>query len=427
MKVRTCGSMKIIFRLAVICAIALSACASGPSQLPDEWHAFRLNPELNAVVAPNSAFVAQWTFKTHGGISSSPTLSGDTLFVASNDGSLYALDLRTGHLRWKYTAGNDLMTAPLVVQNTVIVGEGNNYGTNFYPNDYLLLGTGSNSIIGVDKTTGKQQWRFFVPGSAMPTGAIINGGYVHHDASGMLFALGATDGKYRWREYLRSTATMAAANNFRGNTVVTAGDYPNDVIAFDGTNGKVIWRTHFSDQDASFDDCPPASDGRNIYAMYLAHPADSKFGFVGYTTPGIEHAYALDGTTGRFLWDDALVRGTVPINNSATIPLVYGHTLYLGSAIVPRIFAIETKTGKLRWQLHISGTMKGGLAAVNGVVYFGDDSGMLWALDSATGTVRGRKRMPDGFNVGSPIIVGETLIIGSKKGYVFAIPLSAIR
>ena len=72
----------------------------------------------------------------------------------------------------------------------------------------------------------------------MPTGAVVNGVYLHHDAAGMLFALGAADGKYRWRTYLQSTATMVAANNFRGNDVVTAGDYPNSVIDLDGITGR---------------------------------------------------------------------------------------------------------------------------------------------------------------------------------------------
>lgn len=420
--------MRSLLRLAAACAVGLSACATGAAQqLPQEWLSFRLNPELNAVVAQGSDIAAHWTFKTGGGISSSPTISGHTVFVASNDRSLYALDLRSGRLRWKFTAANDLMTAPLIAGDTVIVGEGNNYGTNFTPNSYLLLGRGSNSIIGVDKATGKQRWRFFVPGSAMPTGAVVGGMYLHHDASGMLFALNADDGKYGWREYLRSTATMAAANNFRGDSVVTSGDYPNDVLAFDGLNGRILWRTHFSDSGASFDDCPPASDGRNVYAMYLARPADSKYGFVGYTTPGVEHAYALDGMTGKVLWDVPLARGIVPINNSAAIPMIYNGVMYLGSAIVPRVFAIDTRTGKLKWQMKIDGTMKGGLAATDGVVYFGDDSGTLWALDATRGTTVGRRRMPDGFNVGSPIIVGKTLIIGSKKGSVFAVPLAELR
>jgi outer membrane protein assembly factor BamB len=51
---------------------------------------------------------------------------------------------------------------------------------------------------------------------------------------------------------------------------------------------------------------------------------------------------------------------------------------------------------------------------------------MLWALDAANGAVLGAKRLPVSFRVGSPIIVGKTLIIGSDSGDVFALPLSSI-
>ena len=413
----------------VFIAIALAlvpACSSARSQLPRQWTAFRYNPELNAVVARRSGIDVRWTFKTDGGISSSPTLSGNTLFVASNGGSLYALNLLTGKLRWRFKAHNDLMTAPLVTGRTVIVAEGNNYGTNFDPNNYLLLGTGSNRILGIDAVTGVRKWKFAVPASAMTTGAIVDGMYEHHDASGMLFAVDAATGKYRWREYLKSSATMSAANRFRGNDVVTAGDYPDDVIAFDGKTGRILWRKHFPNESAAFDDCPIASDGTDVYGMYLARPAGSKYHFVGYTTPGIEHAYALDGKTGRLLWDTTLVSGTVPINNAASIPLVYRGMLYVGSAMRRTLFAVDTRTGKIRWRLHVDGKVKGGKVAVDGVVYFGDTSGTLWAVAATSGKVLGKKQMPDSFNVGSPIIVGRTLIVGSKKGYVYALPLDSL-
>ncbi len=416
--------MKKLVFIAVALAL-FPACSAARAQLPRQWTAFRYNPELNAVVARKSGMSVRWKFKANGGISSSPTLSGDSLFVASSGGSLYALNVRTGKLLWRFKARNDLMTAPIVTGQTVIVAEGNNYGTNFDPNNYLLLGTGSSRILGIDAVTGAQRWKFAVPASAMSTGAIVDGMYVHHDASGMLFAIDATTGKYRWREYLQSTATMSAANRFHGSDVVTAGDYPDDVIAFDGKNGRILWRKHFPNDSAAFDDCPLASDGTDIYGMYLAHPAGSRYKFVGFRTPGIEHAYALDGRTGRLLWDRTLVPGNVPINNAASIPLIYRGMLYVGSAISRTVFALDTRTGKIRWKLRADGKVKGGKVAVGGVVYFGDTAGTLWAVNAASGKVLGRKRIADSFNIGSPIIVGRTLIIGGKKGYVYALPLDS--
>ncbi|MGH8164958.1 MAG: PQQ-binding-like beta-propeller repeat protein, partial [Rhodanobacteraceae bacterium] len=65
-----------------------------------------MNPELNPVVARDSAFSVNWSYKTGAGISSSPTVSRGTLFVASNDGKLYAFDLQTGRVKWRFAAEN---------------------------------------------------------------------------------------------------------------------------------------------------------------------------------------------------------------------------------------------------------------------------------------------------------------------------------
>ncbi len=49
------------------------------------------------------------------------------------------------------------------------------------------------------------------------------------------------------------------------------------------------------------------------------------------------------------------------------------------------------------------------------------------AVDTKTGRAIGDKKMPSGFNVGSPIAVGQTLIVGSRTGSIYAVPLSEIR
>ncbi len=393
--------------------------------LPLEWTSFRLNTDLNPVLAPAQNISLQWTFRTKAGISSSPTVSGDTVFIAGNDHHVYALDIRNGALRWDYAASDEVMTAPLVYENTVIVGEGNQRSdrTMFFPPDYMLMGDGSNSIIGLDAQTGKELWRRRVPGTAMPTGAIVGGNYIEHDGAGMIFAFGAKDGTYRYRAYVGSSASMVAANNYRGSAIVTGGVFPNAEIAIDGATGNVLWRTPFPAQDGGFNDCPPASDGRTIFATYNAHPSDSKYGFVGYQTPAVQHAYALDGDSGRVLWNVALVRGVLPINNSTAIPMLYDKVLYLGSAMVPKMFALDAVTGKELWTLTVEGPVKGGVVASDGTIYFGDLAGYFWAVDARSGAVKGKTKMIDGFNVGSPIIVGSSLIVGTATGYVLAMPL----
>jgi len=429
-------------RAALLLAVALAAATIATKQvfaqssprpaslnLPLEWTSFRLNPELNAVLAPTQNISVKWTFKTKEGISSSPTVSGDTVFVASNDHHVYALDLRTGAVRWDYMASDEVMTAPLVYHNTVVVGEGNNHadGSMFFPPDYMIMGDGTNSIIGIDASTGKELWKRRVPGTAMPTGAIVGGNYIEHDGAGMLFAFRVTDGAYRYRSYVGSVASMVAANNYQGNAVVTGGDFPNAEFAFDGLTGDVLWRTPFPATDGGFNDCPPASDGHTIFATYNARPDDSKYGFVGFKTPAVQHAYAVDGATGHILWNVPLVRGVLPVNNSTAIPMLYDGVLYLGSAMAPTMFALDGASGKVLWQLQVEGPIKGGVVAKDGIIYFGDLKGYFWAVDAKSGSVKSKTLMIDGFNVGSPIIVGQSLIVGTAKGYVLAMPLKDLQ
>jgi outer membrane protein assembly factor BamB len=52
--------------------------------------------------------------------------------------------------------------------------------------------------------------------------------------------------------------------------------------------------------------------------------------------------------------------------------------------------------------------------------------GYLWALDAASGRVVGVRKTATSYNVGSPIIVGKSLVIGTNTGRIMAIPLSAL-
>jgi glucose dehydrogenase len=144
-------------------------------------------------------------------------------------------------------------------------------------------------------------------------------------------------------------------------------------------------------------------------------------------SPAIEHAYALDAKTGAKLWDVPLESGTLPPRNEAAIPLYANGVVYLGSAIAPYMHALDAATGRLLWKCKVHGPVKGGIVLVDGDVYFGDLRGYLWAVDAKTGAVIGDEKMPSGFNVGSPIAVGKTLIIGSRTGSVYALPLREIR
>jgi predicted MPP superfamily phosphohydrolase len=61
-------------------------------------------------------------YKTGDTIQSSPVLVGDTLYVSSFDGKLYALDAASGKRRWAASTGGPLFATPYVSDETVYVG-----------------------------------------------------------------------------------------------------------------------------------------------------------------------------------------------------------------------------------------------------------------------------------------------------------------
>ena len=55
-----------------------------------------------------------WTYDTGTDIESTAAIENGTVYVGSLDAHLYALDLQTGELRWKYEAREEIKSPPSV-------------------------------------------------------------------------------------------------------------------------------------------------------------------------------------------------------------------------------------------------------------------------------------------------------------------------
>ena len=58
---------------------------------------------------------------------SSPAVVDGVVYVGSNDDYVYALDARSGELRWRYETGGDVDSSPAVVDGVVYVGSEDDY------------------------------------------------------------------------------------------------------------------------------------------------------------------------------------------------------------------------------------------------------------------------------------------------------------
>jgi outer membrane protein assembly factor BamB len=348
------------------------------------------------------------------------------VYIGTNAGTLYAIRATDGRISWKHHAGNALMSAPLLYRGLVIVGEGNENTPHPAGGAPVHVGTGESALIAFDRKSGARRWISRLHGSGMPTPAIVHGVLVHHDGSGRITGMDPMTGRLLYERNLHSIASMSAALPIDATSYVTSGVLFNAVWKIDAGSGRVQWRSSAFPRDASgIGDCPLASDGARVFGEYVVPDGASQASPTGQNAR--EYAYALDAQSGALLWNMPLEEGPLPINNEAGIPVVDRGVVYIGGATAPWVNALDAKTGRVLWRKHIYGPVKSAFVVKDGALYFGDLSGYLWALDARTGAVIGGESLPTSFNVGSGIAIGNTLVIGSFTGEVYAVPLQNIR
>jgi alcohol dehydrogenase (cytochrome c) len=248
---------------------------------------------------------------------------GGLLYLATLDAHLVALDAQIGRVRWDVEIGRveDNLSAtspPLVVGDKVVVGIG---GGDFPSRGF---------VDAYDATTGKRLWRFYtVPAkgdSAAPTWkdeSFETGG-------------GATwmNGSYDPELNLIYWGTGNPYPDYDGDARQADNLYTNCVIALDPEKGELRWHYQFTPHDVW--------DYDGVNEMVFAEVRHR-----GRTVKALLHAdrnghvYAIDRTTGKFLYAKAFVRVTWakgfdqegrPIVDAAKFPTYEGVQVCPGAA-----------------------------------------------------------------------------------------------
>jgi outer membrane protein assembly factor BamB len=94
-------------------------------------------------------------FETDGSIVGSVALYGDTLFVGSSDGRLYALDLNLKE-RWRFETEGKIWSTPVVDQGVVYIA------------------SADHNLYAIDAESGNEVWRFETDAAIMSTPLVAN-------------------------------------------------------------------------------------------------------------------------------------------------------------------------------------------------------------------------------------------------------------
>ena len=302
-------------------------------------------------------------------------VAGNTAYVGSGSGYLFALDVENGEVRHRYAAGAAIEYAPVAADGVVYAASADGY------------------LHALDAGTFLPLWRFRTGDGAASSPAVAGGTVYVGSNDGHVFALDAGDGEEIWRfrpdAYPRMAPAVAAG-------VVYVASYDGTVYALDAASGGELWRfeTRF------FVKLGPVIAESIVYLFAGAY--------------GEDFVIALNAASGRELrrhaLDDfwrkspALADGVFYI----TYPWDY-------------VLALDAASGEELWRFEAE-FVESGPTVYQGVIYVGADrSKTLYALDAADGQVLRRyKTGSHGFNAQT---VSDGVIYASGTGgHLYAFP-----
>jgi alcohol dehydrogenase (cytochrome c) len=367
---------------------------------------------------------------------------GERLYKVNFQGTLVALDAKTGQVLWEtevasYKAGLSLTAAPLVVKDKVIVGmAGAEFGVRGFLDAY-------------DAETGKRLWRFHtVPAPGEPGGDTWGPGDAWRRGGGSTWVTGSYDPELN----LLYWGTGNPAPDMNGDSRPGDNLFTCSVVALDADTGQYRWHFQFTPHDLHDWDATeelPLVDltvaGKPVKAVLQAN----RNGFF----------YTLDRVTGKLVaakpytkvtWASGLDANGRPIltpgqepseRGTRTCPGLGGGHNWQPTAYSPQtglyyfgstdgcqmyyktegdyvegqwymlstagnlpgeeqtgsLIAVDPVTAETKWRVPLRNAPNGLLATAGGLVFTGDGDGYLVAFDARSGEIRWR------FNTGGGI------------------------
>lgn len=136
----------------------------------------------------------KWEYETEGSIYSSPAVSGGTVYCGSNDGHIYALDAKSGEQKWKYRTEGFVEGSPAVCEETI-----------YCVSNFITIGKGGDSkfsacICALDAKDGGQKWSQKYEYRVFSAPSVCGETIYCKSGKGELYALDSSSGKEKWKK-----------------------------------------------------------------------------------------------------------------------------------------------------------------------------------------------------------------------------------
>jgi outer membrane protein assembly factor BamB len=365
----------------LVVATIFSACAPGPVVEESAPKAetdvmFRGGPthagiyETEGVEAAPSVL---WKFATGGRVLASPAVVAGKAFVGSDDGTVYAIDTRTGTEVWRFETGEPVRSSPAVADGRVFFGS---YDGNFY-----ALNADTGKLIWRFVTTGERRWRAVNLDGMRPAGelysdpwdffqsspAIVDGVIYFGTGEGVLYALDAETGTARWTF---ETADTIHSSPAVADGTVYFGNMESRLYAVDADTGEPRWHYQAGTDSNSF----------NQHGLQSSPAVANGRVYIGGRDGGV---HVVDAQTGEAVW-----KFDTSMSWVLGSPAVAGNSIYFGTSDTSKLYAVDATTGEPLFSTSSETCIFSSPAIVGETVYVGTCGGVLFAIDAVSGETR---------------------------------------
>lgn len=368
--------MKRVSALAWIAAalLGLAACSSADKPKPTPLEE----------VAPKIAGRQVWSSSIGRiGFPMVPAAQAGVFFVAAGDGSVLALQGETGQVLWRASTGEPISAG---------VGSDGRYTS---------VVTRGNEVVTFDN--GRELWRKRLPSSVVTPPLVAGERVFVMGVDRAVHAFDAFDGRRLWvlqRPGDALTLAQASVVTAFGNTLLVG--QGARLAGVDPLRGTVQWEVPMA---------TPRGTNEVERLADLIGPA-LRIGNQLCARAFQSAVACADAARGALLWS----------RNVGGVQAIGGDSeRIIGADASDRIAAWRTATGDVVWtsEKMLYRGLSGALVA-GPVVVFGDSEGYVHFLSAATGEPQLRLRADSSPVIGTPVLAGNTLLVTTQGGGLFA-------
>ena len=306
-----------------------------------------------------------WRFEAGGPIFHPPVVHGELVVFGSWDGRLRAVNKSSGVLIWEFEAGHvDWEVHDIFINGTPTVLNGVAY---FSSEDF--------NVYAVELETGKEIWRHSLGDEPQARYIPIVDRTAYIGAwDGHLYAIDIDTGDRVWRSTTDDSGRASLANQVPFVTVVPIvaedmvyfTDWAGNLFAVERETGQQVWR---------FD--PGAADSRHVGSRSYIALEDN---ILYYSTVEDRHMHGVNRQTGREVWSietDGIVYGPKAVGDGIAAYAEFvpdesgdGGTMYRG--------AMDLNARKVLWSVADSASL---MNVIDGVAYYVGIDGKIYGRD----------------------------------------------